>query len=154
MTQLSHKQNQIRCEPEICINDSEFLVSKKQTQPRFSTFARVLVLFSLISLAHTVMSVPMSTLQNWTNKVVDDTVAKILKGESLDADDLRNMVNIHFPLGPNSLTADEIASLTQYYSNQLRTRLENAGLSQAQINSIVPQAADWFESALVRFKGS
>lgn len=147
MIQLSHQQNQTHCEPEVCSDDSEYLVSKKRARPRFSTFAQVLVLFSLISFAHTAMSVPWSDLLKWTNKVIDETVAAVLDGESLSYSDIKQMVDNHFPSGNYSISSDEIRRLKLHFYRELSARLANTGVD-------IQQLADWFEMALDRFTGN
>ena len=148
-------KRQIHGEPEVCSHESELPVSKKRTQSPISSFARILVLFSLFSLAPTAMStgdVDWEDLLKWTDKVIADTVAAILDGDSLELDDIKRMVNQHFFLGPNSLSAGEIADLKRYYTDELRVILKEAGLSEMELNSLVPQLANWFESALDKFK--
>lgn len=64
------------------------------------------------------------------------------------------MIVNHFPFASDSHSADEIAGLTQYYSDQFRARLENAGEGAARIELIVPHTSIWFESALDQVNGS
>lgn len=145
MTQLS-QQNQIHYMPEVCTDKSEILISKKQKRSRFVTFTQVLVLFSLISFAHTSISATSDEdLLNWTDNVLKETLAALSKGQSLTLADIKQMVNDHFPLGPNSITTQQISDLKQYFANELK----NAGVSA----SLVTQLANWFESALDRFRG-
>lgn len=145
MTQLT-QQNQIHYKPEVCTDNSEILISKKQKRSRFATFTQVFVLFSLISFAHTAMSIPFSQLLDWTNKVANETVAAVIQGKSLSYSDIKRMVDTHFPPGYYSISATEIAALKQHFANQLA----NAGVSA----SLITQLANWFESALDRFRGN
>ena len=100
MSQLSHQQNQIRCEPEVCVNESEFLVPKKRNKSRFSSFAQGVALFSLISLAPTAMSVDWETLVGWTNQVASAT-ANLISSGKLSYAEVKKLVDTIFQPGPN-----------------------------------------------------
>ena len=143
MSHLSLQQNQIRCEPEVCVNETGSLIPKKRNKSRFSSFARVLAVFSLISLAPTAISVDWNTLLGWTDQVASGT-AQIIASGNLTYADVKRLVDAIFRTGNHSLTAGEIQNLKTHF----RTRLIQAGVPA----SMADLAANWFESALDRFK--
>lgn len=143
MTQLT-QQSQIHYKPEVCTDNSEILISKKQKRSRFVTIAQVLVLFSLISFAHTAISaISDEDLLIWTNNLINEAVTEIRNGKKHRYGDILQLVTKHFPLGPNSISTGQILDLKAHFASELA----KAGISESRVK----QLADWFESALDQF---
>ena len=137
MNQLSQR-SQIHYKPEVCTDKSEILISKKQKRSRFVIFTQVLVLFSLISIAHTSSSeISDEVLLGYTDNVIAEVIALINSGKSLKYADIQKIVGKHFPPGTNSITTAQIQTLTDHFADALT----DAGIDASQL-------ATWFKSAL------
>lgn len=164
MSKFSLNGNLIAGETERNEQDATIVVPKRGTPYRLVYFVRALAVVCLISIASTTSSTGFSGLlwsifEQLTDIVADITAEMVWSGD-FEYEDIKDAVDYVFPRGGFTLTSDEIAKLKKRYVENIREQVKeiykskppHLRKSDEELEKLIKQAGDDFESALDRYK--
>ena len=144
--------------------DTTIVVPKRGTPYRLVYFVRALTVVCLISIASTTSStgsggILWSIFEQLTDLVADITAEMVWSGD-FEYSDIELVVDYVFPRAGFTLTSDQIKKLKKRYVDSLREQVKainnrkpsHLRKSEEELERLIDQAVEDFESALDRFK--